>query len=275
MAAVPAIAPRSLQLPRARRKMVLPPPPPATMTTSAPIFTAPDHVQQALRDDGYALLRPQDVAALAGCALAELNALNPSWDTLAPDNYLKDGGRYRRRRHSCFIQQGDTLTQTAHRPHWQPLEYNALHGGMNRLFEPMLAATLAQPAWHALLRALGHLCSAVRGAQPWYIEAHQFRIDTTDGIGRPTPEGAHRDGVDFVAVVLIGRHHIKGGETRIFEASGPNGKRFTLTEPWSMLLLDDATVIHESTPIQPLGEDAHRDTLVLTLRAGAFQGQPA
>src|SRR5471032_2208397 len=242
-------------------------PPPVTMTTSAPIFTTPDHVQQALRDYGYALLRPQDVAALAGCALAELNALNPSWDTLAPDNYLKDGGRYRRRRHSCFIQQGDTLTQTAHRPHWQPLEYNALHGGMNRLFEPMLAATLAQPAWHALLRALGHLCSAVRGAQPWYIEAHQFRIDTTDGIGRPTPEGAHRDGVDFVAVVLIGRHHIKGGETRIFEASGPNGKRFTLTEPWSMLLLDDATVIHESTPIQPLGEDAHRDTLVLTPHA--------
>jgi hypothetical protein len=27
------------------------------------------------------------------------------------------------------------------------------------------------------------------------IEAHQFRIDTAEGIGRPTPEGAHRDGV--------------------------------------------------------------------------------
>jgi hypothetical protein len=108
--------------------------------------------------------------------------------------------------------------------------------------------------------------------QPWYVEAHQFRIDTTDGIGRPTPEGAHRDGVDFVAVILIGRHQIKGGETRIFEAQGPNGKRFTLTEPWTMLLLDDATVIHESTPIQPWGEHGHRDTLVITYRAGNFQG---
>ena len=243
------------------------------MSTSAPIFTDPSHVKDALRDDGYAVLRPQDVAALAGCPLAALRALEPSWNALALDNYLKDGGRYRRRRHSCFVQDGARLTQTAHRPHWQPVEYNALHGGMHRLFEPVEAAIVAQPAWQQLIRALGDVCSQVKGSQPWFIEAHQFRIDTTDGIGRPTPEGAHRDGVDFVAVLLIGREQVKGGETRIFEAHGPNGKRFTLTEPWSLLLLDDAAVIHESTPIQPIGEHGHRDTLVLTYRAGQFQGE--
>jgi hypothetical protein len=48
-----------------------------------------------------------------------------------------------------------------------------------------------------------------------------------------------------------------------------------MLEPWTMLLLDDAAVIHESTPIQPLGEHGHRDTLVLTWRAGAFQGDDA
>lgn len=243
------------------------------MSTSAPIFTDPSHIKDALRDDGYAVLRPQDVAALAGCPLAALRALEPSWNALALDNYLKDGGRYRRRRHSCFVQDGARLTQTAHRPHWQPVEYNALHGGMHRLFEPVEAAIVAQPAWQQLIRALGDACSQVKGSQPWFIEAHQFRIDTTDGIGRPTPEGAHRDGVDFVAVLLIGREQVKGGETRIFEAHGPNGKRFTLTEPWSLLLLDDAAVIHESTPIQPIGEHGHRDTLVLTYRAGQFQGE--
>lgn len=245
------------------------------MTTSAPIFTAPADAAAALRGQGYALLRPRDVAALAGVSLAELDALIPSWDTLELDNYLKDGGRYRRRRHSCFVQDGARLTQTAHRAHWQPLEYNALHGGMQRLFAPMLEATVARPAWQALVGSIGRLCSAARGAEvaPWYVEAHQFRIDTTDGIGRPTPEGAHRDGVDFVAVILIARSGIKGGETRIFEADGPNGKRFTMTEPWTMLLLDDATVIHESTPVQPLAAHGHRDTLVLTWRAGSFQGQ--
>ncbi|MBP7565285.1 MAG: 2OG-Fe dioxygenase family protein, partial [Burkholderiaceae bacterium] len=112
---------------------------------------------------------------------------------------------------------------------------------------------------------------------PWFVEAHQFRIDTEGGIGRPTPEGAHRDGVELVAVFMISRHGIKGGETRVFEAGGPNGQRFTLTEPWSLLLLDDERVIHESTPIQPIDAEAggHRDTLVLTCRAGGFQGNGA
>jgi hypothetical protein len=242
------------------------------MTTPEPPYTAPSQVVDALRTEGYALLQPADVAALSGCSLDELNALAPSWDHLALDNYLKDGGRYRRRRHSCFVQSGEQLEQAPHRAHWQPLEYNALHGGMRRLFEPIDPPTVAQPAWSRLLRTLGDVCTRVRGDQTWYVEAHQFRIDTADGIGRPTPEGAHRDGVDFVAVILINRTDIKGGETRVFDADGPAGKRFTMTEPWTLLLLDDATVIHESTPILPLDDHGHRDTLVLTWRAGAFQG---
>jgi len=243
------------------------------MMTSEPPYTDPSRLVEALRGEGYALLRPADVAQLAGCSLAELQALAPSWEHLELDNYLKDGGRYRRRRHSCFVDNGAALEQTPHRAHWQPVEYNALHGGMHRLFEPIEDDTIAQPAWQRLLRALGAVCSNVKGEQPWYVEAHQFRIDTADGIGRPTPEGAHRDGVDYVAVMLIDRAGIKGGETRVFEANGPRGQRFTMTEPWTMLLLDDAAVIHESTPIQPLGEHGHRDTLVLTWRAGSFQGE--
>jgi len=245
------------------------------MMITEPPYTDPSRLAEALLGNGYALVRPADVARLAGCTLPELHALAPSWDHLELDNYLKDGGRYRRRRHSCFVDDGAALEQTAHRAHWQPVEYNALHGGMHRLFEPIEDDTIAQPAWQRLLRALGAVCSDVKGAQPWYVEAHQFRIDTADGIGRPTPEGAHRDGVDYVAVILIDRAGIKGGETRVFEANGPRGQRFTMTEPWTMLLLDDAAVIHESTPIQPLAEHGHRDTLVLTWRAGSFQGENA
>ncbi len=225
-----------------------------------------------MRQEGYALISPTDLCALTGRSLEELNALAASWDQLAPDAYLKDGGNYRRRRHSCFIDDGATLAQTPHRAHWQPVEYNALHGGMHRLFEPVAPGTVANAAWTSLLRALGAVCSEVRGQQPWFVEAHQFRIDTLEGIGRPTPEGAHRDGVDFVAVLLVAREHVKGGETRVFEAAGPSGKRFTMQQPWTLLLLDDATVIHESTPIQPDGANGHRDTLVLTWRAGSFQG---
>lgn len=242
--------------------------------TFSPPFSNPEDVASQLRQAGYAVLAPADVARWVGCDLSALMALNGDWAALPPDDFLKDGGRYRRRRHACFVAQGGQLQQAPHRAHWQPVEYNALHGGMERWFEPIEAATIAQPAWTALIRALARVCSARMPAPRWHVEAHQFRIDTSDGLGRPTPEGAHRDGVDFVAVLLVSRHAIKGGETRVFEANGPDGQRFTLGEPWSLLLLDDARVIHESTPIQPLvAEGGHRDTLVLTFRARGFQGE--
>jgi hypothetical protein len=233
-------------------------------------------LDEALRDRGYAVLDAPGVAALAGVALEALQALVPSWEDLRRDGYLKDGGRYRRRRHACFVVEGEALRQVPHRMHWQPVEYNALHGGMERWFEPVEPATVAQPAWPALILALARACSRQRpGVARWHVEAHQFRIDTSDGLGRPTPEGAHRDGVDFVAVLLVAREAIKGGETRVFAAHGPDGQRFTLDEPWSLLLMDDARVIHESTPIQPLdAAGGHRDTLVLTFRAAGFLGDP-
>lgn len=231
-------------------------------------------LDQSLKTQGFALISAADVRQWLSATPDELQALHSGWNDLPADGYLKDGGHYRRRRHSCFEVRGEQVQQVPHRAHWQPLEYNALHGGMQRLFEPMDPALVARPVWPRLLGRVGAVVSALRGEQPWFVEAHTFRIDTTDGIGRPTPEGAHRDGVDLVAVFMLERHLIKGGESRVFEANGPAGQRFTLLEPWSLLLLDDQRVIHESTPIQPLQADGFgwRDTLVLTYRAGGFQG---
>jgi hypothetical protein len=244
--------------------------------TFPPPFATPANVVQQLREGGCAVLAPADVAQWMGVSLSDLMDLNADWAHLPPDDFLKDGGRYRRRRHACFTVQAGQVQQVPHRAHWQPVEYNALHGGMERWFAPMEAATVTRNAWQRLLVILADVSDAVfaqgQTPLPWFVEAHQFRIDTTDGIGRPTPEGAHRDGVDLVAVFLVGREGVKGGETRVFEAKGPNGQRFTLTEPWSLLLLDDARMIHESTPIQPVGMGGHRDTLVVTCRRGNFQG---
>jgi hypothetical protein len=240
---------------------------------AAPI-TPPDRLAAQLRERGHGVLDPHGFAMLCASGIAELDALRPSWSDLPPDAYLRDGGHYRRRRHSCFVVHRGEVEPAPHRAHWQPIEYNALHGGIERWFAPIEPAVVASAAWQKMLRGMAGLASSLRGKQPWYVEAHQFRIDTSDGIGRPTPEGAHRDGVDFVAVVLVERSGIKGGETRVFDADGPTGLRFTMEQPWTCLALDDARVIHESTPIQPLSGLGHRDTLVLTLRAGGFQGPP-
>ncbi|MCK9514444.1 MAG: 2OG-Fe dioxygenase family protein [Ottowia sp.] len=238
---------------------------------SPPFSSRSSHVDH-LRRQGYAVLCAADVRALAAVDAQELAALQADWEHLERDAYLRDGGAYRYRRHASFIVAAGQVTPVAHRAHWQPLQYNALHGGMQRWFAPVAQQTQAAPAWQKLLCWVAAVASAAHPAPRWYGEAHQFRIDTTGGIGRPTPEGAHRDGVDVVAVLLVSRAGIKGGETRVFELDGPSGQRFTLEEPWSVLLLDDAMVIHETTPIQPLAPSrpGHRDTLVVTLRAGGF-----
>jgi hypothetical protein len=241
----------------------------------APPITVVGALDATLRAQGHAVLDAAGVLALLGLPdCTGFDAIAPLWDELPPDAWLRDGGQYRRRRHGCFIVRGGSIEAVAHRAHFQPVEYNALHGGLERWFEPLDARMVSAPIWPRLLAALAAHASALKGEQPWYVEAHPFRIDTTGGIGRPTPEGAHRDGVDLVAVMLVARVGIRGGETRVFEATGPHGIRFTLAEPWTLLVLDDARVIHETTPIQPLDAArlGHRDTLVLTFRAGGFQG---
>jgi hypothetical protein len=234
---------------------------------------------QALSQDGLSLLTPNELTTALKLPAnwdQNWNTLAYAWHKLPPDAHLKDGGSYRQRRHACFVQDvaTNTLVQTPHRAHWQPTDYNALHGGFERWFEPVEGAVAGAPAWTDLIAGFGKLFAQVQAVDNWFVEAHQFRIDTAGGVGRPTPEGAHRDGVNFVVVMLVARLGVKGGETRVFDANGPQGVRFVMREPLTALLLDDARVIHETTPIFPDhadGEKGYRDTLVLTYRAGGFQ----
>ena len=228
-------------------------------------------VSNALSERGFCLVSAPLLARMAQLDLQDLMALGTYWNALQPDHFLKDQGRYRLRRHDSLIVSAGQAQKVPHRAHWQSLDYNALHGGIERLFEPIDEGLSGSPVWQQLIQGVASSWDVGQTPRKWYTEAHQFRINTVDGIGRPTPEGAHRDGVDYVAVILVARENIKGGETRIFELSGNEGLRFTLEEPWSMLLLDDHRIVHETTPIQSDGGLGHRDTLVLTFRLGGFQ----
>jgi hypothetical protein len=245
-----------------------------SISSLPPPLTPLKQIDEALRNDGFAVIAAETVAQFCQVELSSLESLTQFWENLPRDPYLKDGGRYRFRRHASYQIKGDDLTLVPHRAHWQSVDYNALHGGIERWFEPIQEELLGNLAWQSVLLGLAKILNGLKPVSTWFVEAHQFRIDTTDGIGRPTPEGAHRDGVDFVAVFLLGRSGIKGGETRIFDTSGSAGLRFTLTEPWSVLLMNDQRMIHESTPIQPLENYGYRDTLVLTYRSNGFQDSP-
>src|SRR6188508_2329369 len=100
------------------------------MRVLAPPITSPGAVDAALREHGCAVLDRAGLCGLASIDARDFNELLPFWERLPLDAHLRDGGRYRRRRHACFVVAGDDVRSVPHRAHWQPVEYNALHGGI-------------------------------------------------------------------------------------------------------------------------------------------------
>jgi len=205
--------------------------------------------------------------------LSDWPAFAASWNDLAADQYLADGGRYRRRRYAVYSLTTDgTIRREAHEPHYQSRSYNALHGGIDRWFEPITEPVGAGASLQAVLRLCLAQFDAAAGrtdAGPWHVEVHQFRIEArADTPGKPTPEGAHRDGVDYVLVLMIRRDNIASGTTTIHAADGCFLGSFTLTKPFDAMLIDDARVYHGVTPVEALDTTlpAYRDVLVVTFR---------
>jgi hypothetical protein len=200
-----------------------------------------------------------------------------SWNRLELDGYMADGGRYRRRRHATFsVAASGTITRNTHRPHYQTVNYNPLHGGIERWFEPIEDAVASGATLQTVLGFCRGLFGALSPAErSWDVEVHQFRIEArSNEQGRPTPEGLHRDGVDYVLVLLVDRLNIASGVTTIHSLDGRTLGDFTLTDPFDAALVDDTRVAHGVTPVEPLdpAKPAHRDVLVVTFK-GQVRGQ--
>ncbi|HVH36403.1 MAG TPA: 2OG-Fe dioxygenase family protein [Tahibacter sp.] len=213
-------------------------------------------------------------AQLADCGpLDDWSAFAASWNDMPVDTYMADQGRYRRRRHAVYTADAAGIRREPPRPHYQSRDYNPLHGGIERWFEPIAPQWDAGGSLTTVLRYCQRLFGALApAAAGWQVEVHQFRIEARAGEhGLPTPEGVHRDGVDYVLVLLVARHNIASGTTTIHEPDGNLLGRFTLTAPFDAALVDDARVCHGVTPVEAVdaAAPACRDVLVVTFRAAA------
>jgi len=238
-------------------------------------------LREALSADGFAF---SPAAAMRAClaqfgSLVDWDAFAESWDDLALDSYLVDHGRYRRRRHAVFDARGvagdpgRSIVRAAHQPHFQSKAYNRLQGGIERWFEPIRAEYGDGPSLRAILRFCHDLFGALAPhVRDWRVEVHQFRIEARpDEPGQPTPEGVHRDGVDYVLVLMIKRTNIAQGTTTIHGHGGNLLGSFTLTDPFDAALVDDARVYHGVTAVEAIdaARPAHRDVLVVTFKRSA------
>ena len=223
----------------------------------------------SLADGGFVFAEAPDMRRALGDGLRDWTAFAASWNDLGLDTYMADGGRYRKRRHAAFRAAPDGIARKPNQPHYQSRDFNALNGGIARWFEPMLDGAAGTAAFQSILKFCNELFTGLTPVPAWHVEVHQFRIEARpDAAGRPTPEGMHQDGVDWVLVLMVDRENIAEGETSIHGLDKGLLGSFTLREPLDSALVDDHRVFHGVTPVRALdpAKPAHRDVLVVTFR---------
>lgn len=238
---------------------------------------SPLQLHITLKNDGFLFLpyqKAKDFFAPHGFNLNDWEEFVKSWDNLEPDRYMADGGSYRKRRYATYSLSSANIILEPHQPHYQSRDYNNLNGGIERWFAPIKEETAKNSALQAILKALSYLADKMENTpsqqQNWHTELHQFRIESSTEIkGKPTPEGLHRDGVDYVLILMIKRQNISKGITTIYGLDQKTKlAEFTLENPFDMALIDDHRVFHGVTEIEPIDptQPAYRDVLVVTLR---------
>lgn len=220
-----------------------------------------------LKTQGYARFSGPEMLERLNASPTDWADFANSWNDLGPDLFMADGGRYRRRRHATFGWADGHFIRKPHQPHFQSRDYNSLNGDVQRWFDPVEQAVVDNGVMQSIL---AFCADSFALSTPQHVELHQFRIEACPGeLGRPTPEGMHRDGVDWVLVMLIERRNVGAGVTRIGSPDGKALGEFTLTTPADTMLIDDHRIVHGVTEIHPVDPDqpAWRDALVVTFVA--------
>ena len=135
----------------------------------APASGASTALRETLASQGFSFVDGNTMRGLldAAGALDDWTAFAESWGNLSLDEYMADGGRYRRRRHAVFRASESGRVRQAHQPHFQALEYNPVHGGVARLFEP---SSVAYEKAVACAQG-GRYCDNERNRQPERVRA--------------------------------------------------------------------------------------------------------
>lgn len=228
-------------------------------------------LSETLADSGYVHIPPARMKDWLGHYLqSDWESFSRSWDALEQDACMNDGGTYRRRRHAVFAGSGTWIQRQPDRPHYQEKAFNALNGGVERQFAPVrpeIASHRLTQRTVAFFMELFDRCRPEGRPASWEIEMHQFRIEASDGRnGLPTPEGMHRDGVDWVVMMFVDRRNAAGATTSIVAESGDLVARIQMTEPYETIVLDDRRFRHGVSPltVRCAQGGGARDVLVLT-----------
>lgn len=191
----------------------------------------------------------------------KLQGFKPFFDELPLDPYIK--GKYRSRRLSRFMLDGDELIKMPHGYLFQSRDYNPLLGDIKREFAELDDRLIELQIFKQLIFAFCDSCKLHPEAD---IGVHQIRTSCTpQNFGNPAPEGIHRDGTDFIGIFAVDRTNIVGGETHLYLEKRQKPVFKKVLNPGDLLLVNDHEFLHFTTPIKPeMAAGGTRDVFVLT-----------
>ncbi|MFM2060320.1 MAG: hypothetical protein RLY71_4705 [Pseudomonadota bacterium] len=221
-----------------------------------------------LHEQRFLFLTANALGGILTVTAGQVAAFADHWPRLTLDRHMGDGGTYRYRRYGEFDAPPDAArTLLPHGPYEQPTYINGLNGGVSRLFDPLEPTFVTDPVFSRLLDWLTHLCDQCEGSpQHWNIRLHPYRI--VAGLaqaGNPTPEGLHRDGVDYIVSMMVARCNVEGGQSTVTDNHRRVLWQRTLEKPLDIMIGQDALTMHAVTPVVPLDPalPAWRDVLVV------------
>lgn len=222
---------------------------------------------KSLREQGWVFLPGAEFQDGFSLSLGDWLSFALYWDNLVLDGYMGDKGAYRYRRYSSFEVNAseEAVILNPHEAYVQPRTVNPLNGDVERHYLPLEQGMVTHPFFQALLLGLARVYDLATG-QPvlWNVKLHPYRIKAeNETCGKPTPEGLHRDGVDFIAMMLVARYCVRGGETTVTNNRGEPIFTKTMSTPLDIILGDDHQVMHQVSPIHCTEQPGYRDALVI------------
>jgi hypothetical protein len=150
--------------------------------------------------------------------------------------------------------------QQLQRPFLQPKSYNALVGGVPRVFEPIRFDPTPQMA--SAFEQIG-----IDRSVQYALNVHQIRVITSSEIkGVLVPEGPHRDGHALVLTAVFRRHNIDGGISQLIPLGGGDPFYSTMLEPGQAMIVEDERMWHDATQIVSRdGALGYRDIWIVSI----------
>lgn len=182
------------------------------------------------------------------------------------DPHLNPGEGERFRRYARLLIDSHELSVFEHDEFFQAKKFDDLYGDIYRSFAPMTEGQLRNHFFQMLLIE-SYRSLPIASIEPFEISVHLIRIQATphSQLGRPAPEGVHRDGYHFGSIHLMRRENLSGAANNIYDLERNLIDQTTLQAPMDSIYFNDAAIFHGVSPFEAIdaSQQATRDMLIL------------